>query len=500
MAARWPFHPQSKIAWEKTVLRILYIDMDSCRPDHLGCYGYARQTSPQIDRIAREAAVFGNCYASDTPCLPSRTALLTGQFGFKTGVVTHHGTPSHPRRPNMGGGARSADAALPRALVTAGWYTCFISPFIQRHSAWHSGAGFREVLDTGKAGHEIASETNAAALPWLEANAKRDRWFLHLNYWDPHRPYRTPPEYGNPFAHEPAPAWPDAETLERQHASYGPRSASEPINYRYRNPKPTAREVDALRTREDFKTWIDGYDTGIRYMDDHIGQVLGELERQGVLDDTAIIFSADHGEQQGELNVYGDHHCADEATAHIPLIVRWPGVTKPGRHEGLCYNLDLTATIAELAGAERPALWDGTSFAAALRGEAWRGRESLVLGQGLWTCQRSVRWDDYLLIQTLHPGLKPLPPTLLFDVKRDPHETRDLSGERPELVAQGSRHLLAWTHDLVSRPQAYADPLNTVIHEGGPCATRGHRDRYVEYLLERGMPGAAEEVMTRNAV
>jgi choline-sulfatase len=73
------------------------------------------------------------------------------------------------------------------------------------------------------------------------------------------------------------------------------------------------------------KQWIDGYDTGIRYADEHAGRLLAALEQQGVLDDTIIIVSSDHGENQGELNVWGDHQTADAITCRIPLIIRWPG-------------------------------------------------------------------------------------------------------------------------------------------------------------------------------
>ena len=77
-------------------MRLLYIDIDTLRCDHLGCYGYHRATSPNIDRIAADALVFENVYASDVPCLPSRTALLTGRFGIHNGVVNHGGTDADP--------------------------------------------------------------------------------------------------------------------------------------------------------------------------------------------------------------------------------------------------------------------------------------------------------------------------------------------------------------------------------------------------------------------
>src|SRR5690554_4333301 len=77
-------------------MRVLYIDIDSLRPDHLGCYGYHRNTSPNIDRFAERAIRFDNCYVSDAPCLHSRTALWSGRFGFQTGVVGHGGTAAQP--------------------------------------------------------------------------------------------------------------------------------------------------------------------------------------------------------------------------------------------------------------------------------------------------------------------------------------------------------------------------------------------------------------------
>src|SRR3954462_4174687 len=78
-------------------MRILLLDLDSTRPDHLGCYGYQRNTSPNIDRIAQDGVRFTNYYTSDAPCLPSRTALMTGKFGIHNGVVGHSGTAADLR-------------------------------------------------------------------------------------------------------------------------------------------------------------------------------------------------------------------------------------------------------------------------------------------------------------------------------------------------------------------------------------------------------------------
>lgn len=79
-------------------MRILYLDLDSLRPDHLGCYGYHRNTSPNIDSIAKEGVTFTNYYCSDAPCLPSRSALMSGRFGIHNGIVGHGGTAADMRR------------------------------------------------------------------------------------------------------------------------------------------------------------------------------------------------------------------------------------------------------------------------------------------------------------------------------------------------------------------------------------------------------------------
>ena len=85
-------------------MKILFIDIDTLRPDHLGCYGYERNTSPNIDSIAKDSVVFNQYYCSDAPCLPSRTALMTGKFGIHTRVVGHGGTTAdiRPEGPDRG--------------------------------------------------------------------------------------------------------------------------------------------------------------------------------------------------------------------------------------------------------------------------------------------------------------------------------------------------------------------------------------------------------------
>ncbi|RKY04889.1 sulfatase, partial [Candidatus Poribacteria bacterium] len=270
-------------------MRILYLDLDTLRADHLGCYGYHRNTSPNIDAVAREGIRFENCYVSDAPCLPSRAALFNVLFGIHTGVVGHGGTAAEmriqgaERRFNWG----PQRASWVMAMRQLGMYTVSISPFAERHSAWWFYHGFNEMYNPGKRGGERADEVAPIALEWIERNGEKDNWFLHINFWDPHTPYRTPLEYGNPFEDSPPPSWYTEEIRRAHYESYGPHSAREPFGWRAGSASP--RMPAEIGSMEDYKMWIDGYDTGIKYMDDHIGQILDALAHKGVLEETAVI-------------------------------------------------------------------------------------------------------------------------------------------------------------------------------------------------------------------
>ena len=496
-------------------MRILYIDCDSLRPDHLGCYGYDRETSPNIDRLAADGRRFTNYYASDVPCLPSRTALFTGRLGVHTGVVNHGGVAADVRQQGAGReeGNRGAYRTLPTALRRAGYHTAFVSPFPQRHAAWHVVDGFDEWRDTKGGGNERADVVYSYAEDWLDERATEDDWYLHVNFWDPHTHYDTPEAYGNPFADDPAPEWLTDERIAEQRESYGPHSARD-LHHEYMTGGEVPdlpRTPDEIRDRETFGQWVDGYDTGIRYMDDYIGKLLDRLEEKGVLEDTLIVVSADHGENQGELNVYGDHQLADDKTCRVPLIVSGPGV-EAGVDDGFHYNVDLAPTLTELVGGDLPVGWDGRSFADSVTDGDDAGREFLVLSQGTWTCQRAVRWDDWLLIQTYHDGWREIDPLLLFDLAADPHETTNLVGKRPEVAERGLSLLQRWHTERMlenatgenggtpKAPRALADPLLEVVREGLPYYQRGNRDSYVERLRKTGREEHADVVESGTSV
>lgn len=483
-------------------MRILYVDIDSLRPDHLGCYGYHRQTSPNIDMLAAQGVRFSNCYIPDAPCLPSRTALWSGRCGFHTGVVGHGGTAAQPfiEGPDRGFQDLFGTTGWMSALRRAGYRTVTVSSFGERHAAWHWYAGYNEVYNPGKIGLESADEVSPFALDWLHRNARSENWFLHVNYWDPHTPYRTPPNVGNPFADDPLPDWLTDEVRQQLWHGFGPHSPQEPHGYGdetfYRDYPLLPTQLDSL---DAVRRWIDGYDMGIRYADDHVGRLVRALADAGVLDDTMVIVSADHGENQGELNVWGDHQTADTITCRVPLIVRAPGVSRRARVDhALHYHYDWAATVIELAGGTVPENWDGQAFTSAFQAGREEGRPFLVTSQQAWACQRGVRFDQYLLLRTYHDGYKQLEPVMLFDVSADPHQQHDLAIERPDVVERGMSLLAAWYDEMALSSRQNVDPMMTVLREGGPFHTRGMLPAYLARLRETGRATHAERLAQRH--
>ena len=220
------------------------------------------------------------------------------------------------------------------------------------------------------------------------------------------------------------------------------------------------------------KKLIDGYDTGVRYADDHVGRIVAALKAAGVYEDTIIIISGDHGENLGELGIYSEHATADEYTCHIPLIIKYPGGVQGARDRGFHYNLDLAPTLMDLLGGEKEAIWDGQSFADTIRNGKNVGRDEVVLSQCAHVCQRSVRWDKWLYMRTYHDGFHLFPQEMVYDLEADPHEQNDLSTKRPDICQEGAWRLNRW-HDAQMQKMAVTsgdsvDPLWTVMREGGP--------------------------------
>ena len=484
-------------------MRVLYLDLDTLRPDHLGCYGYQRNTSPNIDKIAAQGVRFNNYYASDAPCAPSRTAMMTGMQGIHNGAVSHGGTAGDIRGQGASRKFKSyvEHNALPTLFRQNNMRTVLVSPFPERHSLFHYYAGFTEMYNTGGSGHESAEEVTPTVLDWIERNGDEDDWYLHVNYWDAHTPYRAPEEFGNPFSDDPLPEWMTEEKMAEYWKKAGPHSAQDFNMWDNNTYEQYPRQPGEIEGMAGFRRMIDGYDCGIRYMDQHLGKIFAALEAKGVMDDLIIVISSDHGENLGELGLFGEHATADNITCRVPFIVRWPGMQSGIENNALHYNIDWAPTLAEMMGKSPLPLWTGKSFASAITQGKEEGHESLVLSQCAHVCQRSVRHGDYIYIRTYHDGLHLFPQEMLFNIKNDPHQQYNLADELPEIVKDMAYRYLQWyDHMMTTQPFGNTeDPMRVVMQEGGPHHAKCEDiQAYFKRLEETGREEQIEKIKQKH--
>jgi arylsulfatase A-like enzyme len=154
------------------------------------------------------------------------------------------------------------------------------------------------------------------------------------------------------------------------------------------------------------------------------------------------------------------------------------------------YQVDVAATLLELLGARVPRSWDGEGFAGALEAGREEGRDCVVFGQGAWTAQRAVRFDDYICISTYHAGYHPFPDVMLFDLASDPHQQVDLAPKRPDLVGEALARLEAWHGEMMRSATHPVDPMWSVVREG-PLYVRGQLPDYLARLRATGRAESA---------
>ncbi len=459
-------------------MRILYFDLDCVRPDHLGCYGYDRPTSPNIDRIASEGKYFNRYYCTSSPCLPSRSTISSGRYGIRNGILSNYGPGA---RFNIDtddyNGPRPENELFPRQLRRFDIDTYCFSTFADRHNAWWWQTGWTEFHTPNlKGGHDSAAEVNEMVLPWLEKNRKKENYFMHINYWDAHRVYKQNPSWAEPLQDYPVTQiWPDDDTITDHQKVTGRFSAGHQTfvdqkGNRVLNKSPYKLMSDTVSSREDFEQMVTGYDSMIRYLDHHIGQVLDLLDKQGLLEDTAIIVSADHGDAFGEHGIYTDHVNVDECIHHIPLVVRWPGVTPNGSSsDSFMTTIDFAPTICDMLNVPAPEQWDGKSYKKNLKGnEDGEDRDFIVWDSALYCVQRAVRTKTHLFIRTYDSGeYNNWKEEELYDITIDPFQTNNLADNDTYIVKQCRAIMANWVDKQKAKPGFVIDPIAEVLKDRG---------------------------------
>lgn len=289
---------------QRALPNVLLITIDALRADHLSCYGYSRPTSPQLDRLASEGVRFANAFSNAPMTVPSLPQLFTGTY-----------FPGE-RDATLMSSLFAGGMPITRAIVR--------NPYLQNFLT----LGARDPFDrTTMLNWWPAGRITDKALQWIGAH-KKERWGLYLHYLDTHTPYHVP--------------GPDACTF------CDPAYAGQILG-------PVFGDVEGAQkgkfdNKRDRQRIIDLYDGAIHYTDAAIGRLLDGLRAQGVLDNTLVVVTADHGEELFDHGSFFHGQSLYDELLHVPLLVRLPR----GAHAGTVVepqvrHVDLVPSIADYA-------------------------------------------------------------------------------------------------------------------------------------------------------
>jgi arylsulfatase A-like enzyme/Flp pilus assembly protein TadD len=352
------------------------VSIDTLRADHLPLYGYRAIATPAIDALARDAVVFERAYAHSPQTLPSHTSILSGRLPFQHGV-----------RDNVGFRVQSSERLLPALLRPVGYVSGgFVSAYVLRRDTGIA-AGFDAYDDNLPAASPESSIgqvqrdgalTLAAAERWL-GGRQDPRFLLFLHLYEPHKPYAPPARFSR----------------------YAP------------------------------------YDGEIAYADEIVGQLLATLHARGWYQKATIVLLSDHGEGLGDHGEQEHGLFLYDNTIHVPLVVKLPRGRSAGRRiTDPVQHIDLVPTLLELAGAPVPRDLAGRSLKPLLEErQPPRLPAAGIYAEALYS-RYHFGWSElYSLTSGRHRYIK-APREELYDLRRDPGETRNLASAQPRSVTE----------------------------------------------------------------
>jgi arylsulfatase A-like enzyme len=371
---------------------ILLISLDTLRPDHLGCYGYRRDTSANIDRLAAEAVVFENAFSHCPWTLPSHSTMLSSFYPLETGSVLgkdHVQLTFSRLAPSIKTLAEYLkDSGYSTFAVTGGGW---ISPTLGFSQGFES---FRRIRE--KRGEDIKNIISTT-IKQIEDNKNR-KWFGFIHSYEIHEPY---------------------------------------IRSYYKPDPADGKAAEA----------ISNYDSGIRYADDALGELIKFLKSSGLYDDTIIIITSDHGEsfynRENGLPEHARHglhgHNLYDELLRVPLIIGG-GIDKEWRGKrvgGMSRLADILPTVLDITGAEAASGIRGLSLIPLIEGDG--RRERVVYSEAVKKEpkyeMKSLRSSKFKLMKRLFADDQS-DSFLLYDLVKDRHESLNIAAKNQKIVWQ----------------------------------------------------------------
>ena len=443
---------------------VLLIVMDTVRADHTSLYGYERDTTPELKRIARQATLYERFVATSNTTLPTHASMFTGLYPLTHGAHFapprfRHGRPLDDRfrtlaeilaengydtfgvvanagyvsaRYGLAQGFQAFDARLPVPIET------HVNHCIRR--------SMKGLLESFGNTHEFdrmtlrAEDINRNVFRVLDAaQARKSPFFLFVNYMDGHSPYVPPAPFHRMF--------PGRDPSLKLDMSMRFRRA-----VFQRTHKLESREVDHL---------VSQYDGAIAYLDQQLGTLWARLEQQKLLDNTLVIITADHGEAFGEHDVIEHSVTLYRHQTFVPLLIKYPHQQQAAVHQQVTSQVDLLPTVLTTVGLAAPSGLPGHALTTEMSAppsavsEAYPHAVVLTWRPTLPRLQRSLTLDGSRFILSSNNTRE------LYAAPEDPKEQRNLCGADPARAKALEASLEAWlsqTVEYTGRPIQDIDP------------------------------------------
>lgn len=416
---------------------ILFIISDQMTPFMTGPYGSSVAKTPNLDRLARESVLFENAYCNSPLCVPSRNSMWSGRLPTAVAAFDN-GSEFAAHLPT-----------IPYLLRTAGYRTavagkchfigadqlhgfedrltpCVFPASFEMTPDWRRGAYYNKgtsiqamfrMLGPSVWSHQLAFDQNVAdqSISYLRQYSLGNRQqplFLTASFTQPHDPFTTTKEFLDLYANADIPLPPDHGDIRRLSPTYEWFIIHHGIDKEKLSPE---------RIREVRRNYLGM----ISWIDHKVGQLLSELDRLGMSENTIVVFASDHGEMMGDHGQWSKRLLL-EWSARIPLMVRMPGKAGAGKRIAQPVSLvDLLPTFNSFAGVKTDLPFDGQSLAPLIAGAA-ENRDAVVvseyLGEGAIEPMRMVRQGGHKYITV--NGYAPQ----LYDLQSDPEETENRAG------------------------------------------------------------------------
>jgi arylsulfatase A-like enzyme len=469
---------------------VVLVVVDTLRADRMSCYGYARPTTPVLDRLAERGAIFLDNTAQWPWTLPSMVTIFQGRY------LTNYRDRLDEALPSLAelfqaAGYRTVGLVANCAVDADQGFTRGFDHYDVNECWEDEERRVERIRDVHELRERMREPVRAALEPGPDG--ERPPLFLYLHAYDPHSPYRAHGELDAVLPEEGATPVEPEGWWERELAARGPAPPAGREDW-----GPELRQLASMRAR---------YDQEVRWFDAALGDILADLDALGISGDAVYALAADHGEGLWEhLTADSDAALRSAAPSKFfyqlhggngyqqvmatPLLL-WGGGVPPARVEAPVENVDLLPTLLELADLAPPEGLDGRSLVPLMRGETPDDWRELVFCYGSHNVSVRHAPSGWKLILPHGPRSEALGRVPeLYDLDADPLERRDLAAENPEVVAWLAAEVGAWMerHPTASTMRGRMSELNAEART--KLAEKLRALGYTE--LETGAPGAGD--------